>query len=104
MTDRDAPIKNPDRVPMVLQVIGGRVGRHEPVHVLGMEGNTPMTKIEKDGIYKDADGNYFYMAAGDVTGLDVEFSHERGGQPEKRAKQSAPENKARKAAPETKDT
>lgn len=62
----------------------------------------PRKTIEKTGIYKDSAGNQFFMAAGDVTGLDVEFSHERGGKPEARAKQSAPENKARKTAPETK--
>lgn len=62
----------------------------------------PRTTIEKSGIYRDSDGNYFFMTAGDVTGREVEFSHERGSKPSKRAKQVAPENKARKPAPETK--
>lgn len=59
----------------------------------------PAKTIEKTGIYKDADGNFFFMVEGDTTGRDVEFSHERGS---KRAINAAPENKARKPAPETK--
>lgn len=59
----------------------------------------PLKTIEKTGIYRDADGRHFFMAAGDSTDRDVEFSHERGS---KRAINAAPENKARKPAPSTK--
>lgn len=62
----------------------------------------PTKTIEKDGIYRDSDGNYFFMAAGDITAREVEFSHERGSKPSKRALKAAPQNKARAAAPETK--
>lgn len=99
MSDRDTPHKNPARVPMALQAMSDGTAYHEPRNVLGMEGTMPKRTIEKTGIYRDTAGNQFFMAAGDVTAMDVEFSHERGS---KRARQAAPETKARKAAPQTK--
>lgn len=104
MTDRDAPHKNPARVPMVLQAMDNPAAHHEPRHILTEEGLTNMarTTIEKDGIYQDDAGNRFYMAAGDYTTREVEYIGPRGGEPEARAKQAAPENKAKIAAPETK--
>lgn len=93
------PHKNPQRVPMSLQAMTEGAAYHEPTNVLGREGTMPARKIEKTGIYRDADGKYFFMAEGDTTGRDVEFSHERGSRPSTRAKQAAPENKARKSAP-----
>ena len=100
MADRDAPHKNPDRVPMVLQAMDKPVAHHEPAHLLTTEGTTmARTTIEKSGIYRDADGNQFFMPAGHQTSRDVEYVGPRDGE---RAKQAAPENKARQAAPETK--
>ncbi len=99
MTDRGAPHKNPSRVPMVLQAMD-TAAHHEPRHVLTEEGLMARTTIDKDGIYKDADGNRFFMAAGDATALDVEYVGPRGGEPEERKKSAAPENKAKVAAPE----
>lgn len=99
MTDRDAPHKNPSRVPLTLQAMDDPTAHHEPRHILTEEGlMAERTKIEKDGIYRDADGNQFYMAAGDYTTREVEFVGAR----EERANQAAPENKARAEAPETK--
>jgi hypothetical protein len=104
MTDRDAPYKNPARVPMVLQAMDDLAAHHEPLHILTEEGLTNMarTKIEKTGIYKDSNGNQFFMMAGDETTRELEFSHRRGDMPEARALSGAPENKARQAVPETK--
>lgn len=102
MTDRDAPHKNPARVPMVLQAMDTPAAHHEPRHVLTEEGTTNMarTKIEKDGIYQDDAGNRFFMAAGTFTSRELEYVGPRGGKPEARAKQAAPENKAKATAPE----
>lgn len=99
MPDRDAPHKNPSRVPMVLQAMDDPTAHHEPAHILTEEGLMPRTKIEKDGIYKDAAGNQFFMAAGDHTSREVEYVGPRGGQ---RKVGPAPENKAKQPAPETK--
>ena len=102
MTGRDAPHKNPARVPMVLQVMDKPTVHHEPAHVLTEVGLMPRTKIEKDGIYRDKAGNRFFMAAGDYTSREMEYDGPRGGKPEARRLDAAPENKARQAAPETK--
>lgn len=112
MTDRDAPHKNPERVPITLQAMDDPSAHHEPKHVLGLEEAMPRTTIEKSGIYRDKEGRHFFMNAGDVTGRDVEFSHERGSKPSTRAQQAAPkterskgrapENKSQGRAPETK--
>lgn len=96
------PHKNPQRVPMALQAMTDGVAYHEPINVLGKEGTMPAKTIEKTGIYKDVDGNFFFMVEGDTTGRDLTFSHERGGKPVTRAKEAAPENKAKQATPETK--
>lgn len=93
------PHKNPERVPMSLQAMDDPAAHHEPQHVLGREGAMPLKKIEKDGIYLDSEGRYFFMAAGDYTERDVVYSHQRGS---RRAVDAAPQNKARKASPETK--
>ncbi len=98
MTDRDAPHKNPARVPLVLQALDDPTAHHEPTFLLMENGTMAKTKIEKDGIYKDADGNFFFMAAGDATAREVEFVEAR----EQRSRKAAPENKAKQAAPETK--
>lgn len=104
MPNHDAPHKNPARVPMTLQAMDDPTAHHEPAHILGREGTMPRKTIEKTGIYRDKQGNQFFMAAGDETTRDVEFSHERGGKPDapaqKRKKGPAPENKAKAAAPE----
>lgn len=101
MTDRGAPHKNPARVPLVMQAMD-TAAHHEPAHLLTEEGIMARTKIDKTGIYRDADGNRFFMAAGAVTGLDVEYVGPRGGEPvvEERKRDAAPENKAKVAAPE----
>lgn len=105
MTDRDAPHKNPARVPLVLQAMD-TAAHHEPHHILTTEGTTNMAsdKIEKDGIYKDADGNQFYMVAGspNYDGLEYVGPREDASTEDTRAKQAAPENKARASAPEKK--
>lgn len=109
------PHKNPERVPMSLQAMDDPTAHHEPEHVLGLEETMPRKQIEKTGIYRDKEGKHFFMNAGDYTGRDVEFSHERGSKPSTRAKQAAPkaerskgrapENKSKGQAPEdrTKD-
>lgn len=96
MTDRDAPHKNPARVPLVLQALDDPTAHHEPAHLLTEEGLMARTKIEKDGIYQDTVGNRFFMAAGDFTTRDLKYVGTR----EERARQSAPENKAMPPAPE----
>lgn len=96
MTDRDAPHKNPARVPLVLQAMDTPAAHHEPVHLLTEEGLMARTKIEKDGIYQDTVGNRFFMAAGDFTTRDLKYVGTR----EERARQAAPENKAMPPAPE----
>lgn len=102
-------VKNPERVPVTLQVAAPAATPQPesiPVGVL-----TEMAKISKTGTYKDKDGNYYIGKAGDQLPEGWEYAgpldstDDEEGAPadvvvDERSKGAAPENKAAKAAPE----
>lgn len=110
MEGRGRLVKNPSRVPVALQradPVGEGAGRGAaPVAMVRTKEETEaMPKIDKTGIYEDADGNRFYYVEGTpVTDEQKKgLRHAGDREPdsrERRSRGAAPENRMAGPAPE----
>ncbi len=102
-------LKNPNRVPWISQVDRpiGTAGLSGPVVSIEQGALTTMAAktLDKDGTYKDADGNFFVGRKGDakpdgwnyhgpMEGMDPNAEEPATAAPETRMEGGAPENRA----------